>query len=94
MRFLMAEEEAYVLSLKRVLRDELGARAMVYCTQASYGGLAGLRREARLGDVIDMHCYPCHPHEAEGGQGGRLRTVRNASMVGAASLTSSTRTLT
>ena len=84
MRFLMSEEEAYVLSLKRVLRDELGARAMIYCTQASYGGLAGLRREARLGDVIDMHCYPCHPHEAADGQGGRLRTVRNASMAGAA----------
>ena len=84
MRFLMTEEDAYVTALTRLLRDELGARAMIYCTQASYGGLAGLRREARLGDVIDMHCYPCHPHEAEDAQGGRLRTVRNASMVGAA----------
>jgi len=84
MRFLMVEEEAYVSAMMRVLRDELGARAMIYCTQANYGGLAGLRREARHGDLIDMHCYPCHPRVVEDEEGRRRHTVRNESMVGAA----------
>ena len=84
MRFLIAEEEAYVTAMKRVLKEELGAHALVYCTQASYGGLAGLRREARLGDAVDMHCYPCHPQETKDAQGRHVRAVQNESMVGAA----------
>ncbi len=82
--FLMDAEADYVTAMKRVLKDELGAHALVYCTQASYGGLAGLRREARLGDAIDMHCYPCHPHEGKDAQGRSVRAVQNESMVGAA----------
>jgi len=81
-RFLMDVEADYVSAMMRVLKEELGARAMIYCTQASYGGLAGLRREGRLGDVIDMHCYPCHPREVKDGQGRAVRAVQNASMVG------------
>jgi hypothetical protein len=60
--FLMDAEADYVRALKRVLTEELGSKSLIYCTQASYGGLAGLQREARLGDAVDMHCYPCHPH--------------------------------
>ncbi|HNX33911.1 MAG TPA: carbohydrate binding domain-containing protein [Kiritimatiellia bacterium] len=82
--FLMDAEADYVAAMRRVLKEELGAKALVYCTQASYGGLAGLRREARHGDAIDMHCYPCHPHETKDAQGRNVRTVQNESMVGAA----------
>ena len=82
--FLMAAEADYVAAMRRVLADELGAKALIYCTQASYGGLAGLRREARLGDAVDMHCYPCHPREEKDPQGRSVRAVQNDSMVGGA----------
>ena len=82
--FLMDAEADYVRALKRVLTEELGSKSLIYCTQASYGGLAGLQREARLGDAVDMHCYPCHPHEDKDSRGRPVRTIKNASMVGEA----------
>ncbi len=84
LKFLMDAEAGYVAAMKRVLKDELGAHALIYCTQASYGGLAGLRREGRLGDAVDMHCYPCHPHEGKDAQGRSIRSIQNESMVGGA----------
>lgn len=84
MAFLADTEADYVTAMRRVLKDELGAGSMLLCTQASYGGLAGIKREARLSDIIDMHCYPCHPSEGTDAQGRRVRTVKNESMVGQA----------
>ncbi len=60
-RYLMAVEDDYVSGLRRHLTG-LGARALVISTQDSYGGTAGLRREARHSDYIDMHAYWEHPH--------------------------------
>jgi hypothetical protein len=82
--FLSDVESAYVTGMRGVLRDELGAGSLILCTQASYGGLAGLSREARLSDLIDMHCYPCHPSDRVNAQGRPFRAVRNESMVGLA----------
>jgi len=59
-RFLSDTEVAYVDRLRRCLTEELGVRAPIVCSQANYGGLAGLLRE-RASDFIDSHCYWQHP---------------------------------
>ena len=82
--FLSDVESAYVTGMRGVLRDELGAGSLILCTQASFGGLAGLSREARLSDIVDMHCYPCHPSSQASAKGRKFLAVRNESMVGQA----------
>ena len=59
-RFLAETERAYGAAMRAFLRDELGCRALVLDSQASYGGIHGLYREARQ-DVVDMHSYWQHP---------------------------------
>jgi hypothetical protein len=46
--------------MRAYLRDELKVRAPIVCTQANYGGIAGLLRE-QASDFIDTHCYWQHP---------------------------------
>lgn len=58
--FLSDTEVAYVDRLRRLLIGELGVKAPIVCSQANYGGLAGLLRE-RASDFIDTHCYWQHP---------------------------------
>lgn len=60
-RFLMDTEQRYVREMMGFLKEDLGVRAHVLCTQVSYGGPAGLLREGTLSDVIDMHAYWQHP---------------------------------
>lgn len=56
-QYLREVERSSVVSLTRFLRDELGLRSMVINSQASFGGLAGVLREAEVSDFIDMHGY-------------------------------------
>jgi hypothetical protein len=79
--FLIDAEGEYVQAMRRVLKDELGYQGMVLCTQVSYGGLAGYLRESRHSDLIDMHCYPCHPSVSADEQGRRILNIRNESMI-------------
>lgn len=58
--FLVDTELSYVDEMRRYLRDELNVRAPIVCTQANYGGIAGLVRE-RSSDFIDAHSYWQHP---------------------------------
>ena len=60
LRFLSDTEASYVSDLRACLRDELGVKAPIVCSQANYGGIAGLLRE-RSSDFIDSHCYWQHP---------------------------------
>ncbi|WP_442891064.1 hypothetical protein [Congregicoccus parvus] len=60
LQFLVETEQAYVDEMRRFLIDELGVRAPIVCTQANYGGIAGLVRE-QASDFIDAHCYWQHP---------------------------------
>ena len=53
-------------TLATFIRKELGLRSMLVDTQASYGGLEGLRRELAESDFIDMHAYWQHPDFAAG----------------------------
>jgi hypothetical protein len=60
-RFLMDTERRYLETMRTFLKKELGVRALVSGSQASYGGLGGALRE--LGsDYADMHAYWQHPH--------------------------------
>ncbi len=55
-------ERAYVAEMVRFLKQELGVQANIVDTQASYGALGGVLREATLCDYIDIHAYWQHPH--------------------------------
>ena len=58
--YLGAVEKSYVDSMTDYLKNELGYQGLVTCSQASYGGWAGVARESRT-DFIDMHAYWQHP---------------------------------
>ncbi len=58
--WLMDVEDSYAQGMRQHVQKTLGCPAPVACSQASYGGLAGVRRESRL-DWIDMHAYWQHP---------------------------------
>jgi len=56
-QYLREVERNAVLSLTGFVRGELGLRSMLVNSQASFGGLSGVLREAALSDFIDMHGY-------------------------------------
>jgi hypothetical protein len=58
--FLMEVEKRFVTTMRDYIHKDLGARALVVCSQASYGGLGGAWRES-LADFTDMHAYWQHP---------------------------------
>ncbi len=58
--FLLETEQNYVAEMRAYLRDELKVKAPIVCTQANYGGIAGLVRE-QASEFIDAHCYWQHP---------------------------------
>lgn len=58
--FLIDTEAAYVQDMKSYLQDTLGVKVPIVCSQANYGGIAGLFREAPL-DFVDAHAYWQHP---------------------------------
>ncbi len=58
--FLMNTEARFLITLRDYVKQDLGSKANVVCSQASYGGLAGAYRERRS-DFIDMHSYWQHP---------------------------------
>jgi hypothetical protein len=59
--YLSSLEDAYVATMRDVIKNELGYLGLVTCSQASYGGFAGIAREAKT-DWIDMHAYWQHPN--------------------------------
>jgi hypothetical protein len=61
LRFLADTDRATAHTLATFIRHELGLKSMLVDTQASYGGLEGLRREIAESDFVDMHAYWQHP---------------------------------
>ncbi|HZL16301.1 MAG TPA: cellulase family glycosylhydrolase [Polyangia bacterium] len=61
LRFLADTDRATAQGLAYFIRHDLGLKSMLVDTQASYGGLEGLRRELAVSDFIDMHAYWQHP---------------------------------
>ena len=66
LRFLADTDRATAHTLATFIRHDLGLKSMLVDTQASYGGLEGLRREIAESDFIDMHAYWQHPDFAAG----------------------------
>ena len=58
--FLIGIEEEFSQGMRTYIHDDLRCTAPVSCSQASYGGVAGLWRESRM-DLVDMHSYWQHP---------------------------------
>jgi len=59
--FLADIERRYVSEMIGYLKRDLGVKASVTNTQATYGGLWGAKREAELSDYLDVHAYWQHP---------------------------------
>ena len=59
--FLFDTEMNYAQEMVGFLKDDLKVRGFVSVTQASYGGIAGVYREAEVADYTDMHSYWQHP---------------------------------
>ena len=58
--YLMEVEREFTQGMRDYIGHTLGAKAPVACTQASYGGIGGVWREAHM-DWVDMHAYWQHP---------------------------------
>jgi hypothetical protein len=58
--YLIDVERQFTQGMHRYLKQDLGVKAAVACTQASYGGIGGALRESQL-DWVDMHNYWQHP---------------------------------
>ena len=80
-RFLLEREMNYIERFRTLLVNALSAKQIIYCTQVTYGGGAGIVRETTLGDAIDCHAYPSHPFKTEIA-GKTVWGVRNVSMTG------------
>ena len=59
--YLAAIEKSYVETMTDFVKKDLNYKGLIICSQASYGGWAGLARESRS-DFIDMHAYWQHPN--------------------------------
>lgn len=58
--YLAAVEKSYVDTMTDCIKNEIGYKGLVTCSQASYGAWAGVARENRS-DWVDMHAYWQHP---------------------------------
>lgn len=85
LRFLQETELRYVRTMRDHLKKELGVGAHICCTQASYGRVFGLYREATLSDYLDMHSYWQHPHFPGKPWDGKNWNIPNTSMVASTS---------
>jgi hypothetical protein len=82
-QFLIDTERAYVKRLKQFLVKDLAVKSLIVDSQASYGNLWGLHREATLSDYIDMHSYWQHPRFPGTPWDGNNWNIPNTSMVAA-----------
>ncbi len=78
--FLMDIEHSYAQRMRGLIRDKLGARAPLTCSQASFGGLGGMVREVTNSDFVDMHAYWNHP-DFPGAWDNKSWTMPNTAMV-------------
>jgi hypothetical protein len=67
-QYLRQIELDNVKELAAFVRAELGLRSMLINTQASFGGLAGVLREAEVSDFVDVHGFWDHPRSSGSGK--------------------------
>jgi hypothetical protein len=80
--FLRATERSNVKQLMTFIRDDLKLHSMLIDTQVSFGGLAGVLREAELSDFIDVHGYWDHPRSDDSAK-DRHWSIQNTPQVSA-----------
>ena len=83
-QYLLERERSAVRELARYVRDDLKLRSMLINTQVSFGGLAGVIREAEVSDFIDVHGYwdaPLPANAAAASEPGW--TIQNTSQISA-----------
>jgi hypothetical protein len=78
-QFLRATERANVAKLAAFVRHDVGLHSMLINTQASFGGLAGVLREAEVSDFVDVHGY-WDPPRSDGGSVPRW-SIQNTTQV-------------
>ena len=81
--YLGAIEKSYIDTMTDCIKNEIGYKGLVTCSQASYGGWAGIAREART-DWIDMHAYWQHPNFPGKSWDGNNWNIPNTAMTDAA----------
>jgi hypothetical protein len=79
--FLVDTEMAYAKEMIDYLRNDLKVKALLSETQASYSGVAGVLRESKYADFIDMHSYWEHPSFPGRSWSRTDWRIRNSSMV-------------
>ncbi len=79
--FLIETEMSYFEEMIAYIKKDLGTRALISGTQASYSGIAGVLREARYAEFIDMHAYWEHPRFPGQSWSSTNWLIRNSSMV-------------
>ncbi len=80
-RFLVDTEMSYAKEMVEYFKNDLKVKALVSETQASYSGVAGILRESKYADFIDMHSYWEHPSFPGRSWSRTEWTIRNSSMV-------------
>jgi hypothetical protein len=82
-QYLRTVEVEHVRTLATFVRKDLNLRAMLINSQVSFGGLAGVLREAEISDFIDIHGTWAGP-QASGTTLARLGSLQDTSQVSAA----------
>jgi len=79
--FLVDIEMAYTKEMSGYVKNDLNAMPLIADSQASYSGVAGIHREAKYSDFIDMHAYWEHPRFPGESWSRTNWLIRNSSMV-------------
>jgi len=75
--FLAETERGYADEMRRFLRDDLGVRVPVACSQQGFGGMVAVDREQAM-EFADAHAYWQHPEFGDAGWSAVNWTVRNS----------------
>ncbi len=78
--YLMQVEDKFSRGMKTHIQKTISARALVACSQASYGGIAGVYRELKM-DWVDSHSYWEHPNFPGSAFDPNSYTIGNNAMV-------------
>jgi hypothetical protein len=79
-QFLRAIERSSTKKLTAFIRQDLGLRSMLINSQASFGGLAGVLREAEVSDFVDVHGY-WDPPRSDGIESAPRWSIQNTTQV-------------
>ncbi|MCK5102497.1 MAG: hypothetical protein KAR17_06765 [Cyclobacteriaceae bacterium] len=80
-KFLVETELSYVKEMIEYIKNDIGIKMPISESQASYSGMAGVYREAKYADFIDMHAYWEHPRWLDRAWDRNNWYIVNSSMV-------------